>query len=232
MAGGDPDPRTAGVAAAREAVAAAALRLAAEGLVTGTAGNVSVRTGDLVAVSPTGVRLGELDADQVAVVDLGGRLLEGGLAPTSELDLHLGVHADRGDGAVVHTHSPVAAAVSCVVDELPVLHYQALALGGPVRVAPYATFGSPELAAHVRQALEGRAAAMMANHGAVTVAGDADTAVELSLLLEWACELYWRAAAIGTPRALDTAAQRAVIEQVASLGYGAPRPAVRGEEAS
>jgi L-fuculose-phosphate aldolase len=119
-----------------------------------------------------------------------------------------------------------------VLDELPVIHYQALALGGPVRVAPYATFGSPELAAHVGRALEGRTAALMANHGAVTVAGDAGTAVELTLLLEWACELYWRAAAIGTPRALDDDAQRAVIDQVLTLGYGAPRPADQEQEAS
>jgi L-fuculose-phosphate aldolase len=232
MASSQPNPHTAGVAAARDAVAVAARRLAAEGLVTGTAGNVSVRTGDLVAVTPTGARLGELDAAQVAVVDLDGRVVEGPLAPTSELELHLGVHAGRGDGAVVHTHSPVATALSCVLDELPVIHYQALALGGPVRVAPYATFGSPELAAHVGRALEGRTAALMANHGAVTVAGDAGTAVELTLLLEWACELYWRAAAIGTPRALDDDAQRAVIDQVLTLGYGAPRPADQEQEAS
>jgi L-fuculose-phosphate aldolase len=209
----------------RESVAAAARRLAAEGLVAGTAGNVSVRDGERVAVTPTGARLEELDAEQIAVVDLEGAQLEGPLAPTSELDLHLSVHAERGDGAVVHTHAPIATAVSCVVDELPVIHYQALALGGPVRVAPYATFGSRELAANVRRALAGRAAALMANHGTVTVAADAATAVELTLLLEWACDLYWRAAAIGTPRALDEQQQRAVVEQVAALGYGAPRAA-------
>ena len=78
-----------------------------------------------------------------------------------------------------------------------------LLLGGDVRVAPYATFGSPELAANVHAALEGRAAALMANHGAVTYAGDLAKAVELALLLEWACTVYWRAASIGTPRTLD-----------------------------
>lgn len=210
---------------ARESVAAAARRLAADGLVIGTAGNVSVRTGDAVAVTPTGAELGRLDAGDVAVVGLDGRRIDGPLEPTSELGLHLGIHADRGDGAVVHTHAPMATALSCVLDELPVIHYQALLLGGPVRVAPYATFGTAELAEHVRRALEGRAAALMANHGTVAVAADADTAVELTRLLEWECELYWRASAIGTPRTLDADQQRAVFEQAAALRYGTTRPA-------
>lgn len=222
-------PVASDVSAAREAVAAAAQMLAADGLVLGTAGNVSVRTGELVAVTPTGAELGELVPARVAVVDLDGRQVEGPLAPTSELGLHLALHSERGDGAVAHTHAPVATALSCVLDELPVVHYQALALGGPVRVAAYATFGTPELAEHVRQALEGRAAALMANHGTVTVAGDAQAAVELTRLLEWECELYWRAAAIGTPRTLDAAQQQAVIEQAAGLGYGAPRPVEEAE---
>lgn len=209
---------------ARHAVAAAARRLAEEDLVPGTAGNVSVRAGELVAVTPTGARLGELDADHVALVDLTGQMVEGPLAPTSELGLHLGIHAERGDGAVVHTHAPMATALSCVLDELPVVHYQMLLLGGSVRVAPYATFGSPELASAVHRALDGRAAALLANHGAVTVAPDADTAVELALLLEWACELYWRAESIGTPRTLDAVEQEGVVEQAASLRYGTTHP--------
>lgn len=225
-----PPQPTSEVDSARESVAAAARRLAAERLVAGTAGNVSIRSGELVAVTPTGARLEQLDAGRIAVVHLDGRQVDGPLAPTSELTLHLGLHAARGEGAVVHAHPPMATALSCVLDELPVVHYEALALGGPVRVAPYATFGSRELADDVQRALEGRAAALMANHGAVTVAADAATAVELAVLLERQCELYWRAAAIGTPRTLDATAQRAVLEQAATLGYGTPRPAAAEEE--
>jgi L-fuculose-phosphate aldolase len=159
------------------------------------------------------------------VVDLDGRQVSGPLEPTSELELHLGVHAERGDGAVVHTHAPMATTLACVLDELPVVHYQMLLFGGPVRVAPYATFGTPELAEGVHRALEGRTAALMANHGAVTVGPDPDAAVELALLLEWACGLYWHAAQLGTPRVLDAGSQQAVLDQAAALGYGAPRPA-------
>lgn len=207
----------------RESVAAAAGRLAEENLVPGTAGNVSARAGDLVAVTPTGAKLGALAAHEIAIVDLDGVQQWGPLAPTSELGLHLGIHAERGDGAVVHTHAPIATALSIVLDELPLVHYQMLYFGGPVRVAPYATFGTPELAAHVHAALEGRTAALMANHGAVTVAADPVAAVDLALMLEYACDLYWRSAQIGPPRTLDERDQQAVIEQVMQLGYGSTR---------
>src|SRR3954452_10259739 len=98
--------------AERERVAAAARRLADEGLVLGTAGNVSARRDDLVAVTPTGAVLERLDSAEVAVVDLDGNQVEGDLAPTSELGLHLGVYRRYGPGAVVHTHAPMATALA------------------------------------------------------------------------------------------------------------------------
>jgi L-fuculose-phosphate aldolase len=209
----------------RQQVAAAARRIAAEGLVKSTAGNVSARAGDRVAITPTGAVLASLEPEQVSVVDLSGRLLDGELEPTSEIDLHLGVYRRYEAGAVVHTHAPIATALSCVLDELPCVHYQMLMLGGPVRVAPYATFGTAELAEAVLEALEGRTAALMANHGAIAYAADVDSAVELSLLLEWACDVYWRAAALAEPRTLGEGELGAVLSAVAERGYGSTRPA-------
>jgi L-fuculose-phosphate aldolase len=207
----------------REQVAAVCRRLAAERLLVGTAGNVSVRSGDALAITPTGAALGSLTAEQVTVVDLDGRVVAGSLEPTSELDLHLGIVRRHDAGAVVHTHAPMATALACVVDELPCVHYQMLTFGGAVRVAPYATFGTPQLAENVLAALEGRNAALMANHGAVTHARDIETAVEHALLLEWACTVYWRAAQLGRPRVLDAAEQGAVIEAALQRGYGSTR---------
>jgi L-fuculose-phosphate aldolase len=207
----------------RERVAEAARRLADDGHVTGTAGNVSVRAGDLVAVTPTGARLDAIAPGEVAVVDLNGQQVDGDLVPTSELGLHLGVYGRYEAGAVVHTHPPFATAVACVVDELPVVHYQFVALGGSVRVAPYATFGTAELADATLEALEGRSVALMANHGAIAYGPDLDLAMQQSDLLEWACQLYWRAAAIGAPRILDASEQLAFIEAVSRRGYGITR---------
>jgi len=204
----------------REHVAQVARRLAADGLVTGTAGNVSARAGELVAVTPTGARLETITAEEVAVVDLDGEQVEGELAPTSELGLHLGVYRRYEADAVVHMHAPFATALACVLDELPVIHYQMLVLGGAVRVAPYATFGTPELAELTLEALEGRNAALMANHGAIAYGSDLDQAMEHAELLEWACRLYWRAAAVGPPRTLDASDQLAFTETVSRLGYG------------
>jgi len=190
--------------AAREQVAEASRRLAAERLVHGGAGNVSVRVGERVAVTPTGSALRDLTAADVAVVDLDGRPSGGGgPAPTSELSLHLGVYRSRDALAVVHCHAPIATALSVVLDELPLVHYELALLGGAIRVAPYATFGTRELAGHVLAALEDRSAALMASHGVVTLGSTADEAVERALVLEFCCEVYWRAAAVGAPRLLS-----------------------------
>lgn len=209
----------------REQVASASRRLAADGLVLGTAGNVSARSEDRVAITPTGAVLAELEPEQVSVVDLDGRLVHGELEPTSEVQLHTGVYRRYEAGAVVHTHAPMATALSCVLDEVPCVHYQMLLLGGSVRVAPYRTFGTPELAESVLDALEGRTAALMANHGALTYAGDSAAAVEASLLLEWACTVYWRAATLGAPRTLDDEERQAVVDAAIERGYGSTRPA-------
>ena len=216
--------------AERTDVAAACRRLAAEELLIGTAGNVSVRAEDRVAITPTGAVLAELEPEMVSVVDADGRVVAGDLAPTSELDLHLGVYRRYGTGAVVHTHAPMATALSLVLDELPCVHYQFLALGGTVRVAPYATFGTPELAESVLAALEGRGAALMANHGALTHAPTLDKAVEHALLLEWACGVYQQAAALGEPRVLDEQQQLAVIEAAIARNYGTTHPVPSAQE--
>jgi L-fuculose-phosphate aldolase len=121
----------------------------------------------------------------------------------------------------------MATAVGCVVDELPLVHYQLLALGGPVRVAPYRTFGTPALASATLDALEGRSAALMANHGAITHGADLDTALQAATLLEWGCTLYWRAAQLGTPRVLDDSDREALIAAVAERGYGTRKQARR-----
>jgi len=214
--------------AEREQVAAVSRRLAEQGLMVGTSGNLSARAGDHVAITPTGAHLGRLEAEQVTVVDLDGRVVDGDLEPSSELYLHVGVYRRYDAGAVVHTHSPLATALSCVVSELPCVHYSMLLLGGSVRVAEYATFGTPELADSVLAALEGRTAALMANHGAIVHGADLEAAAELAELLEWACSVYWHAALLGTPRELDEAERGAAIAAAVERGYGTTRRVEEG----
>jgi len=210
---------------AREQVASACSRLADQGLVVGTAGNVSLRVDDNVVVTPTGGVFGAMTAEQMPVVDLKGNLVDGKLGPTSELALHLSIYERMDAGAVVHTHAPYATALSCVLDEVPAVHYSMLMFGGSLRVAPYATFGTEQLAENVQSALEGRTACLMQNHGTVGYGHDLEYAVEAALLVEWACTVYWRARAIGEPVALTDEQLQDVAAQVARLGYGSTKEA-------
>jgi len=147
------------------------LRMDAAGLTVGTSGNVSVRWGDLVAITPTGVDYATLTAEQVSVVDSTGRPVAPGPRPSSELPMHLAVYRETAAGAVVHTHPPVGTALSTVVDELPGIHYLVMRLGGPVRVAPYAPYGSPELAEAGARAMAGRSAVLCATTARRRAAG-------------------------------------------------------------
>lgn len=210
-----------GLGAARARMVTAGGWLRAERLVTGTAGNLSLRLGSLLLISPSGIDLGALRPEQIGLHTAGGAPVEAALAPSAELPLHLAVHAARDVGAVVHTHSPAAVAVSTLLEELPAIHYYAAELG-PVRVAPYAPFGSTELAQATVAALGESTAVLLANHGAVTVGADLTDAVAAALTLEWLCEVYLRAASAGRPRVLgpDSLAEAAE----ALTRYRADRP--------
>lgn len=189
--------------AQRRDLAAACARLAAEGLLSGSAGNASVRAGGHVVVTPAGAVLADLGPPDMVVIGLDGARVEGRGAPTSETPLHLALYERTGAGAVVHTHPPVATALSCVLDEVPAVHYGMARLGGPLRVAPYATYGTGELADAVAGALEGRRAALMRNHGAVAVGDDLAEAVEHAVFTEWVCRVWWTARAVGDPATLS-----------------------------
>jgi L-fuculose-phosphate aldolase len=213
----------------REEVVWVCGELVSRGLVVGTSGNVSARAGDLVVVSPSGVDYAELTADLVGVHRLDGSPVsaaEAPLRPTSEMPLHLGVYAATGATAIVHTHSVAATALSALADELPAIHYQVAMFGGPLAVAPYATYGTGELARNVVRALDGRTACLMASHGAVVTAPDLKSALVGSCYLEWLCEVYLRALAAGggqrAPRLLPADEIALVAGKLAGYGQRVP----------
>ncbi|OLF17494.1 class II aldolase/adducin family protein [Actinophytocola xanthii] len=204
----------------RSALVAAGRRLAAGGLVRGTAGNLSVRVGDHVVATASGTDLGALTPDLLSVVDYNGVVVAGDPRPTSELPLHLALYRETGAGAVAHAHAMSSIAVGCTHDVLPPVHYMTVLLGGVVRVAPYATFGSAELAEGVTTALRDRQAALMRNHGSVAVGSDIDEACERLELVEWLAEVYRRAATLGPPRLLGDDELAAAKRQFVRLDYG------------
>ena len=209
----------------RQALAEAGRRLAARGLVIGTSGNLSVRVGDLVAVTPTGGALGELTAAQMTVIDLDGAVADGDLAPTSEVPLHLAIYRGTPASAIAHTHAATSTAIGLVADEIPLVHYTMLSLGGAVWVAPYACYGTGQLAGHVIKALEFKQAALMRNHGSIATGSTLAKAVDNLELLEWAAQVYHQAllasAVTGrAPRELTQQDQEEVITAALSAGYG------------
>ncbi|MCH5673059.1 class II aldolase/adducin family protein [Streptomyces gilvus] len=206
-----------------EELVATARRTVADGLVVGTSGNVSARVGDTVLVTPTGVPYDRLAPDDITGVDLDGRQILGTLIPTSELPMHLAVYRSTGARAVVHTHAVHATAVSTLVPELPTIHYMAAALGGPVRVAPYATYGTDELAKNMLRALADRSACLLQNHGTVAHGTSLSQAYDRTAQLEWMCRLWLTASSVPgmSPNLLSLAQVEEVGEKL--RGYGQQR---------
>ena len=197
----------------RQAVAEAGRQMVDDGLVLGTAGNVSIRVGDLVAISPSTVAYTEVTAVDVCVVDMDGVVVEAvpGRRPSSEVPMHLSVYRSSDAGSVVHHHGLKSAALSTLFEVVPTIHYYVAQLGGSLRVAPYARYGSDELAAGVVRALDDRVAALMQNHGAVAYGATLELAYKRAQLVEWLCAMYIEAASIGTPRELTDAEMQDVV---------------------
>ncbi|HYA69196.1 MAG TPA: class II aldolase/adducin family protein, partial [Acidimicrobiales bacterium] len=165
--------------------------------------------------------LGDLTPEMITVIDLDGSVVDGDFAPTSEVPLHTGIYKATNAQCITHAHAMASTALSCCHDELPALHYSCLELGGTPRTAAYARFGSQELADNVVEALKGRNAAMMQNHGSVAYGPDMKQAIHNLELLEWLAELYWRASSMGTPHVLTDKDFEDIIMAAIEHGYGA-----------
>jgi ribulose-5-phosphate 4-epimerase/fuculose-1-phosphate aldolase len=210
--------------------------MVADGLVIGSAGNISVRVDDdHFAVSAAGLRYEELVADDHPVVDRRDGSWEGPRPPTSEIALHTGLMAALPDvGAVVHTHSRYAAAFSVARLELPFICNENIATRAErVLVTDYAPPGTAELAERVLGALAaqpGSRAVLLANHGVVAIGSDLDTAYLVAQSVEWTAEICHLArtliAAGVEEHALDVEVQDAISRTygVAIARRAPPRP--------
>jgi L-fuculose-phosphate aldolase len=189
----------------RELIVGYGRRLVTEGLVVATNGNLSICDGVAIAITPTAVPYGEIDADAVCVVDLDGHRLAGSLQPSTELPLHLAVYRERGPGAIVHAHAPFSTALGCVLDALPATHHLVAEFGGPVRTAPYATPGTERLAAVVLEALSERSAALLQSHGTLALGDSLEEAFSRTVLLESLAQIHWLSSMLGAPAVLPDA---------------------------
>ena len=216
-----------GLRAARAQLVSYSARLLDDGLAVGSAGNMSVRSGDLVAITPSGISYAEMRPEDVCLVAMDGTETRAGNqeTPSTETPMHLAIYAATKAGAVVHTHSPEVVALSAARPELPAIHYAITGLGGPVRVAPYVRFGSAGLAAAAVKALDGRSAVILRNHGAVTHGRDLTQAYDRALLLEWLARTYRLALCYGEPAILSAAELDEVTAEARRRRYGERRSA-------
>lgn len=207
----------------RAAIVATACAMNAEGINRGKSGNVSARLKgngfDGFLVTPTGMPYDTITADDIVAMTLSGET-RGGRRASSEWRFHRELYRVRDDfNAIVHAHAPFATALACLRRGIPPFHYMIAVAGGrDIRCAPYATFGSPELAALAVAAIADRRACLLANHGMIAAGADTAAALALAIEVESLAEIYWRALQIGEPVLLSDSEMAEAIEKFRTYG--------------
>jgi L-fuculose-phosphate aldolase len=211
-----------GEASQREAGLAALRRLDALGMNRGSTGNLSLRCGDGMLITPTGMGADEMQPeDFVWLGDDGSQ--RGHWRPSSEWHFHRAIYAVRPDlNAIVHTHAVNATALACLRRGLPAFHYMVAVAGGDsVPCVDYFSFGTEALSQAVALAMRDRQACLLANHGLVAAGSSLAQAMKLVQEIEALCEVYLKALAVGEPAILDAAQMAEVIEKFRHYGKAA-----------
>lgn len=179
-----------------------------DGLVTMTSGNISIfdpRTG-YMAITPSGIPYFETAPEDIVIMTLDGKIVEGTRKPSSEHDLHASVYKVRPEArAAVHTHSKYATVLSILGEEVKAVHFTFANVldRASIPVAPYHTYGTPELAESVKEALKDSPACLMANHGMVASGRSLEDAYLAASVIESTAELQYLAQCVGTPSVLS-----------------------------
>jgi L-fuculose-phosphate aldolase len=193
----------------------------ARGLSTGSGGNLSIYLQPMnrIVITPSGMEYNAITPADLVVCDDQGRVVDGHRRPSSELGFHVALYHHRPEiGAVVHTHSVYATTLACLHRELPPVHYLVGFAGHKVPLAPYATFGTPALAAAITGAIGASNAILMANHGLVAVGRDLPAAFNVAEEIEFVARIYYQTLVAGNPKILTEAQMDAALVQFESYG--------------
>lgn len=203
-----------GEPALRAALLDVSRRMIALGLNRGTAGNASVRCGDGLLITPSALPVHEMTAASMVQMSLQGEVLHGG-KPSSEWRFHCDILRARPEiGAVLHMHSTCATTIACLGRDVTAVHYHIAIMGGDtIRCTPYTIFGEQSLSDLALEALHGRKACLLGNHGMIALGGDLNDALAVAQEVEFLCELYWRTLAVGEPRILTAQQMHEVREK-------------------
>ena len=207
--------------AARQQIVDYGLKMVSSGLTTGSGGNLSILDveSDLIAIGPSGIDYANVGVEDVVIVNRDGEVVEGQWKPSSELSFHLALYKQRPEiTAVVHTHSVYATTMACLNWEIPAVHYLVAFSGDKVPLAPYATFGSDDLATSVADHIGSYNALLLANHGLVTIGSDMSSAFNVAEEIELVARIYYQAKSIGQPVLVAADEMERVVEKFASYG--------------
>lgn len=207
--------------AARQKIVDYGLKLVTSGLTTGSGGNLSILDpeSDLIAIGPSGIDYADVNLEDVVIVDRQGERVEGKWNPSSELSFHLALYRQRPEiTAVVHTHSVYATTMACLNWEIPAVHYLVAFSGDKVPLAPYATFGSAELATQVAGHIGNYNALLLANHGLVAIGVDMNSAFNVAEEIELVARIYYQTKSIGQPVLVGDDEMKKVVAKFASYG--------------
>ena len=207
----------------REMIVAYGKRMLSAGLTRGTGGNLSIynRNLELMAITPSGIPYEEIEAEDIMIMKLDGTIVEGNKTPSSEHAMHEIVYRTREDvGAMLHVHSTFAVTLACLNEDLPAVDYMvAYSRGRSVKCAPYASFGTPDLAVNALKTMGNQNAVLLANHGMNVVGPDLPKAFAIAEQLEFCAELYVRARTIGKPVILPDDEMDEMVERFKIAGY-------------
>ncbi len=192
-------------------------RMVELGLNRGSSGNASVRCGDNILITPSALPVAEMTAQDLVLLAADGKVITGG-KPSSEWFFHRDILAARSEiNAVLHMHSPFATTMACLRRNVPAVHYMvAMAGGSDIRCTPYSVFGEQELSDHALEALHGRMACLLGNHGMIALGRDLDEALSIAGEVEFLCEIYWRTLQAGEPHILTSQQMHDVQEKFVS----------------
>lgn len=207
-------------------------RLLTDNLTKGTSGNISIYRPDLayMAISPSGMDYNMLTPEDVVVMDLDHRVIEGARKPSSEYDLHCLVYQNRPDiASVIHTHSTYCTVLATVNQPLRAVHYVLADADSPlVPIAPYRTFGSKELAQVVVETMGQAKACLMQNHGMIACGSTIEAAYGLAATCEWVAEVQWKCLCIGQPNYLSDQEMNVVMDKFKAYGQDKGDQEARG----
>ncbi|MGQ0483997.1 MAG: class II aldolase/adducin family protein [Hyphomicrobiales bacterium] len=203
----------------RRKVIETCLAMNRQGINQGTSGNVSVRTDEGFLITASGIAYARMKPAHVVEMDLDGGY-RGACLPSTEWRMHLDIFKARPEaGAIVHTHSVYATALSCLRKDIPAFHYMiGVAGGASLRVSDYAEFGTQALSDAMLKALEGRGACLLANHGQIAFGPDLAKALWLAGEIETLCRQYWAASLAGRPVILDDSQMKTVLARFKTYG--------------